>query len=330
MTQGMSGMCKDDTGDGAITTTTLKDDLWMLATNGIYVCIVFAYAAQTFVTGAFGFYGIQYVQRHLGISDSVAGMSFGGVTVVCGFAGTAMGGMLLDRVRRSTSTTRSVSATPAPADAGPIVAAPSPAAAGQEAEANVQLHHEANANLSASVSSSSAPTDEDPAVSIQNAMLLLLILSAIALPCCLIPFLPAFSGPASFFSFIAAGELMLFGCYAPINSAILWAVPYRLGPLAVAMSSVGLHVLGDAISAPILGFLLDRTHNDWNLSFFFVALWLSWTIVCFAIGWRLSKKNVAAINILEPLITDDNVDKHRPQAAAAVRIIPIDNSSALE
>jgi hypothetical protein len=41
--------------------------------------------------------GIQYVQRHLGISNSVAGMSFGGVTVVCGFAGTAMGGWLLDR-----------------------------------------------------------------------------------------------------------------------------------------------------------------------------------------------------------------------------------------
>jgi hypothetical protein len=46
--------------------------------------------------------------------------------------------------------------------------------------------------------------------------------------------------------------------------------------------------------------LLDRTHNNWNLSFFFVALWLGWTLLFFAIGWQLSKRNVAAL--MEPLI----------------------------
>ncbi len=240
--------------------------------NPVYIMLVLGYAAQTFVTGAVGFYGIQYVQRHLGISNSVAGMSFGGVTVVCGFAGTALGGWLLDRVK----------------------------------------------------------TSDDQHLQIRNAMKLIFILSAASLPCCVLPFLPQLSGAPAFFLFIAAGELLLFGCYSPINSAIIWSVPYRLGPLAVAMSSVGLHVLGDAISAPILGLLLDRTDNNWNLSFFLVALWLSWTLLFFGIGWQLASKKAPAL--LEPLIdvnaTADSDDKlidpqTRPSRVCTIRLASI-------
>jgi hypothetical protein len=90
---------------------------------------------------------------------------------------------------------------------------------------------------------------EDHALAIQNAMRLILILSATvglesialtfcfffahtalrclfcaaqSLPCCVLPFIPQLSGAPAFFLLIAAGELMLFGCYAPINSAIIW------------------------------------------------------------------------------------------------------------
>jgi len=147
-------------------------------------------------------------------------------------------------------------------------------------------------------------------------MRLIFILSCASLPFCVLPFLPMLSGPAPFFVFIGCGELVLFGCYAPINSVIIWSVPFRFSALAVAMSSVGLHVLGDAISAPILGLLLDRTNDNWDLCFFLISCWLVWTVLCFGIGWRLSKKNVAAI--LEPLITEEDVKHQTPRSSYKV------------
>jgi len=249
--------------------TTFKEAVVVLLSNWIYVSIVLGYAAQTFVTGAFGFYGIQYVQKRLNISNDVAGMSFGGLTAICGLFGTGFGGWLLDRTRRN------------------------------HASYPRTVNKEAN----------DESPDNDEAI--ETALRIVFALSFCAFPLCLLPFLNLFSGPVAFFVFIGMGEFLLFACFAPINSAILWSVPFRYSGLAVALSAVGLHVLGDAISPPILGKLLDRTSDNWNLSMFLIALWLGWSVLFFCFGWRLSKRNVAAI--MEPLI-ETNVDTNKQQS----------------
>eukprot|EP00475_Leptophrys_vorax_P036159 TRINITY_DN6059_c0_g1_i1.p1 TRINITY_DN6059_c0_g1~~TRINITY_DN6059_c0_g1_i1.p1 ORF type:complete len:286 (-),score=77.40 TRINITY_DN6059_c0_g1_i1:49-906(-) len=73
------------------------------------------------------------------------------------------------------------------------------------------------------------------------------------------------SGVATFFIFIALAEFFLFGCISPSNAAILWSVPLKLQPFAMAMSMVITHALGDAISSLIIGSLLDKTNRNYRL-----------------------------------------------------------------
>lgn len=73
--------------------------IWSLLTNKLYMCIVLGYAAQTFTTGSFAYFGVQYLKQRLGMDVDVAGISFGGLTVFTGLLGTAGGGIILDKMR---------------------------------------------------------------------------------------------------------------------------------------------------------------------------------------------------------------------------------------
>ena len=56
-----------------------------------------------------------------------------------------------------------------------------------------------------------------------------------------------------FFVYMFIGQLIAFVTLSPTNSALLWAVPLRIQPFAMAMSVALVHVLGDAISPAIIG-----------------------------------------------------------------------------
>jgi hypothetical protein len=112
------------------------------------------------------------------------------------------------------------------------------------------------------------------------------ILGVLAAPCCFLCF--TLDGPAWFYVFLGLGELAFFACLSPANSAILWAVPFDLAPLACAMSVVFTHALGDAISPSIIGMILDGTNDNWSLTMFLNVCWSGWSIVCWGFGWRWS------------------------------------------
>ncbi|KAK9812393.1 hypothetical protein WJX73_007088 [Symbiochloris irregularis] len=92
---------------------------------------------------------------------------------------------------------------------------------------------------------------------------------------------------ATFVAPFALGELGLFALQAPVNAVSLWSVPKALRPLAMSLSVVVIHLLGDVPSPALLGWLQDRLLN-WRLSMsiatatlagagalFFVGAWVS-------------------------------------------------------
>ena len=65
-------------------------------------------------------------------------------------------------------------------------------------------------------------------------------------------------GPGSFYPAIFLAELLLFVSTGPINAVIVDVVPPERRATAVALSILAIHLLGDAISPPIIGFASDR------------------------------------------------------------------------
>ncbi|XP_058777445.1 probable sphingolipid transporter spinster homolog 2 [Vicia villosa] len=91
---------------------------------------------------------------------------------------------------------------------------------------------------------------------------------------CLIAFL--FKGLSGFIVFFSVGELLIFATMAPVNYVSLRCVKPSLRPLAMAISTVSIHIFGDVPSAPLVGVLQDYV-NDWRktslclTSIFFLA-----------------------------------------------------------
>src|SRR5262249_39914566 len=66
--------------------------LWGFCRNGAYVGTVLGYAAYTFALGGLGFWMATFLERVRGVELAQADALVGGVTVVAGLAGTALGG----------------------------------------------------------------------------------------------------------------------------------------------------------------------------------------------------------------------------------------------
>jgi Major Facilitator Superfamily len=78
----------------------LVRDLKILFNQPVYICVVLAYATQTFVTGGLAYYGVEFLEKGLGYSSGTSGAVFGGITASMGIFGTGFGGWLLDYKRR--------------------------------------------------------------------------------------------------------------------------------------------------------------------------------------------------------------------------------------
>lgn len=126
-------------------------------------------------------------------------------------------------------------------------------------------------------------------------MKLAFMLMSIAFPLCLLAF--AKNDPVYFFVFFIMSEFLLFATASPINSVVIWAVPFRLAPLACSLSIIFIHVLGDAISPAIIGAVLDATKN-WRLTMTVNTCWLCWSVLFWGLAWRAASKRAMEIDQL--------------------------------
>ena len=74
----------------------------------------------------------------------------------------------------------------------------------------------------------------------------------------------------------------MFAATAPINTAILGAVPSSMAATAFALSIFLIHALGDVISPPLVGFFADHMPMPKAMMALVVALALSGIIWLFA------------------------------------------------
>eukprot|EP00250_Pteridium_aquilinum_P019414 c24423_g1_i2 orf=340-1779(-) len=88
-----------------------------------------------------------------------------------------------------------------------------------------------------------------------------------------------------FIPLFSFGSLFIFATQGPVNFLTLQCVPTDLRSLAMAVSTVCIHVFGDVPSSPLVGLLQDRL-NNWRVTtlilttIFFLASFL-WFLGCF-------------------------------------------------
>jgi len=111
----------------------------------------------------------------------------------------------------------------------------------------------------------------DTTSSLVYAFQIMVTVSYLGIPLCIAPFVFKLER-FYFFVFLLVGEFLLFCSLSPTNSAMLWAVPVSIQPLAVALGIVLVHCLGDAISPVIIGRILDATNQDWQLAMTILVL----------------------------------------------------------
>eukprot|EP00299_Pterocystis_sp_00344_P018497 c9233_g1_i1.p1 GENE.c9233_g1_i1~~c9233_g1_i1.p1 ORF type:complete len:508 (-),score=84.36 c9233_g1_i1:64-1560(-) len=103
------------------------------------------------------------------------------------------------------------------------------------------------------------PPNPDPAVHNVGMLIaahkLILIGSIVTAPIAIAGFL--MQNVWAFLSLLFLGELGVFMMIGPINSSVVWCVPIALQPTAVAMNTLGIHLLGDALSPIVIGGLTD-------------------------------------------------------------------------
>eukprot|EP00466_Bigelowiella_natans_P008879 jgi/Bigna1/77555/fgenesh1_pg.48_\ len=228
-------------GSGCIHDNTFLEELKTVLDNRIYILIILGYAAQTFVVGGFAYWGIEYVQGALQLSESTATLSFGSLTVLTGVFGTATGGILLDYLRRKAM-------------------------------------------------KPGTPRKLETKIAAEKATMLLAICSVLSLPCVVIGI--GINHPAGFFPMVGLGEFLIFMCLTPINSTVVWITPYEVSPLALAISVLSNHLLGDAISPIIIGEILDYTNRNWRTTFVLMAFWLIWPILLWIPAWSYARSQL--------------------------------------
>lgn len=85
-----------------------------------------------------------------------------------------------------------------------------------------------------------------------------------------------------FIPFFSVGELLVFATQGPVNYICLHSVKPSLRPLAMAISTVSIHIFGDVPSSPLVGILQDHVGN-WRVT----ALVLTSILLIAAIIWFL-------------------------------------------
>ena len=103
--------------------------------------------------------------------------------------------------------------------------------------------------------------------------------------------LAAFALTSTFLQFclvLGLGEMAVFATQAPSNAVAMWSVPPGLRPLAISVSVVAMHVLGDVPSSPLLG-LLQGSLQNWRVTMSIAAAGLGAGAAAYAVGVRAAR-----------------------------------------
>ena len=120
----------------------------------------------------------------------------------------------------------------------------------------------------------------------------------------------AFALTKSFYSFclvFSLGQCAMFGTMAPGNAVAMWSVPPGLRPLAMSMSVVAMHLLGDCPASPLIGLLQDKVQN-WRISMIVLA-----SVLLLGAGFYL-----IGVVAAKTAIDFRNIEELGPQTAAAM------------
>jgi MFS family permease len=218
-----------------------------LVASPLYMRGVLGYCAFTFALGGFSFWAPTFLARRYELSLLTANTVFGLITVITGFAGTALGGWLADRAAQ-------------PPPVPPAIESP---AAGVYRAATLRHLDEAGRERWAVLGY------------LRVCSIATLIATPIAALCFASPTAPLFFGLA----FVC--ELSLFVTTSPSNAMILRSVPPFVRASAMALSIFAIHLLGDLWSPPLIGALADVAPMQWAMSVVPLAFGLS-----AAIWWK--------------------------------------------
>ena len=92
---------------------------------------------------------------------------------------------------------------------------------------------------------------------------------------------------------LALADFFLFGTGAPVNAALLSVAPRDMRSLAMAMSILLMHALGDLPSPFLMGYITDQV-NSIQLALVILCLWLLWTVFFWCIGVALARRRAEA------------------------------------
>lgn len=122
--------------------------------------------------------------------------------------------------------------------------------------------------------------------SLKNGMILCCIGMVLGAVVIVVAFLasPSF---AVFCNVFAVGELLLFFTQAPSNALILWSVPPASRPLAISLSVISMHLLGDVPSPPIIGIIQSCTQN-WRYTMSMAGIILGLGGLCYGAGIKVA------------------------------------------
>jgi MFS family permease len=104
---------------------------------------------------------------------------------------------------------------------------------------------------------------------------------------------------------LAVADFFLFATGAPVNAALLSVAPKNMRSLAMAMSILLMHALGDLPSPFLMGYITDLV-NSIRLALVILILWLLWTVAFWVAGVALARrrgqefKQAMATNMARP------------------------------
>ena len=102
--------------------------------------------------------------------------------------------------------------------------------------------------------------------------------------------------PAVSLGLLAASNFFLFSTSAPINAALLSVAPPDLRSLAMAMSILIMHLLGD-LPSPFLMGLVTEWLGSVRFSLLMLLSWLGWTVMLWSFGAVLARRQVEQMKI---------------------------------
>ena len=119
---------------------------------------------------------------------------------------------------------------------------------------------------------------------------------------------------------LALSDFFLFATSAPINACLLSVSPPSLRSLAMAMSILLMHLLGDLPSPFLLGWLTEVLGGEVRVGLLCLLSWLCWTVMFWSFGAVLARRQVTELKLralTEELTADEKGEEEDTGAERA-------------